>query len=127
MADNGSIKAKDVRYGRVGSGKSNSLSATEDAALRGETPVVLTQAELIKAVADAVCEKLKPILDQIDSKNDVGVLVGSYQIARYMGLKHTLRKCGSNGTMSVHSQTLKRWYETKGFPMNKRIPGEGGG
>ncbi len=125
MEDNGSIKAKDdVRYGRVGSGKSNSLSATAEVPPYGEdVPIVLTQAELIEAVADAVCEKLKPILDQIDEKNEVGVLVGSYQIARYMGLKHTLRKRGSNGAMCVDSQTLKRWYDTKSFPMNKNFKG----
>ncbi len=64
--------------------------------------------------------RLEPILKQIDEKNDVGVLVGSYQISRYMGLKYTLNSSGGKG---VHSQTIKRWYNTKGFPMNKNPNG----
>jgi hypothetical protein len=78
---------------------------------------------LIEAIADAVCKKLLPILKQINDKNDVGVLVGAYQISRYMGLKYTLRKTGSNSALGVHSSTLKRWYRELGFPLNKNPRG----
>ena len=75
-----------------------------------------TQSELIEAIAEAVCDRLEPILKQIDEKNDVGVLVGTYQISRYMGLKHNLNNGGGKG---VHSQTIKRYYRELGFPMCK--------
>jgi hypothetical protein len=80
-----------------------------------------TQSELIEAIAEAVCDRLEPILKQIEEKNDVGVLVGAYQISRYIGLKHNLNNGGGKG---VHSQTIKRWYNTKGFPMNKNPKGK---
>ncbi len=80
-----------------------------------------TQSELIEAIADAVLEKLLPLLNQIDIKTDVGVLVGTPQIARYMGLKSNYLPSGN--TVGVHSSTLKRWYNELGFPMCKNPRG----
>lgn len=71
----------------------------------------LSQAEMIDAIVDGVFKKLEDRIDRYANLSQKGVLVGSFEIGRYMGL--TVR----NRFQS--SVTLKRWRDKLGFPMNK--------
>ncbi len=64
----------------------------------------VSQSELIEAISDRVVEKLVPVIARLEDKQDSGVLVGAYQISRYVG---------------IGMPTVVRWYETQGFPMDK--------
>ncbi len=77
-------------------------------------PTELTQSELIEAITDAVCNRLEPVLERIQDQSN-GVLVGSYQIAKYMGLKASLNKSGTLGS----NTTIVKWFKEYGFPMFK--------
>jgi hypothetical protein len=72
----------------------------------------------IKAIADAVYDRILPMIDEAKLTHERGMLVGMPRIGRYMATK------GRHGkTMVVGPQTLRRWWMELGLPLSKTPQG----
>lgn len=70
---------------------------------------VFTEQESVDVIVEGVLRKLVPILEAIKDRQDRGVLVGTREIGRYMG---------------VGSGAISNWYKNKGFPLSKNAKGK---
>lgn len=76
---------------------------------------------LVKAIAEAVKEELKPWFDRLYEREQRGVLKGAREINRYLGLAvhgnniGTLRKWFLKYGFPMVKDMMNRWYTTKGL------------